>query len=168
VSSTELHWVTGPWPGKLALASRPRGGDWLEDELASWRQEDIDDVVSLLTSDEEENLDLEKEAELVKRQGMEFVSFPIVDRQVPSSQSELTATLERLNAELSSGKNVVIHCRQGVGRTGLVAACLLVTKGWEPGKAIGHVSASRGVPVPETEAQRRWINHYAAILAGTE
>ena len=165
---TELHWVCGPWAGKLALAPRPRGGDWLEDELAAWRQEGVDEVVSLLTPDEDESLDLRKEAGVVKEQGMKFVSFPIVDRQVPGSQSELTSTLERLDADLSSGKNVLIHCRQGVGRTGLVAACLLVSKGWDPAKAIEHISTSRGIPVPETGEQRRWISHYAAVLAGTE
>ena len=30
---TKLYWVDGPWLGKLALAARPRGGDWLCDEL---------------------------------------------------------------------------------------------------------------------------------------
>jgi protein-tyrosine phosphatase len=140
----------------------------LEDELASWRQAGVDEVVSLLTSDEEESLDLEKEPRVVKEQGMKFVSFPIIDRQVPGSQSELTGTLEKLDADLSSGKNVLIHCRQGVGRTGLVAACLLVSKGWDPAKAVEHTSTSRGIPVPETTEQRRWIDHYAAVLAGTE
>lgn len=43
---TKLHGVNGPWAGKLALAPRPRGGDWLEDELACWRQEGVDEVVS--------------------------------------------------------------------------------------------------------------------------
>jgi hypothetical protein len=50
---TELHWVDGPWPGKPAVASRPRGGDWLEDEIASWRRAGIDTVLSLLAPDEE-------------------------------------------------------------------------------------------------------------------
>ena len=60
---------------------------------------------------------------------MDFVSFPIPDRQAPTSDSELAVALEKVDASLSSGKNVVIHCRQGIGRTGLVAACLLVSKG---------------------------------------
>ena len=166
--STELQWVRGPWAGKLALAPRPRGGDWLVDELAAWRDVGVDEVVSLLTSDEEKNLDLEKEPIAVQEQGMKFVSFPILDRQVPGSQSELTGLLEKLNADLTSGKNVLIHCRQGVGRTGLLAACLLVTKGWDPARAVEQVSAARGIPVPETREQRRWIDHYAAVLAGTE
>ena len=45
---TELHWVNGPWPGKLALSARPRDGGWLEDEIANWRRSGIDTVLSLL------------------------------------------------------------------------------------------------------------------------
>jgi protein-tyrosine phosphatase len=150
------------------MAARPRGGDWLEDEMASWRASGIDAVVSLLTADEEQDLDLSREAKAAQAQGMKFVSFPIPDRQVPNSLSEMTAALESIDAELLAGKNVVIHCRQGIGRTGLVGASLLVTKGLSPEAALRRLSAARGNPIPETEEQRRWIEHYAAILAGTK
>lgn len=165
---TELHWVDGPWPGKLALASRPRGGDWLEDEMAEWRRAGVDTVLSLLTPEEELDLDLKIEAREVTARGMKFASLPIPDRQVPNSEAEVSAALDRLDADLAAGKNVVIHCRQGIGRTGLVAACLLVTKGMNPEAAVKRLSAARGVPVPETAEQRRWIDHYAAVLAGTK
>lgn len=165
---TELHWVDGPWQGRLALASRPRGGDWLEDEMTAWRQAGIDSVLSLLTPEEEQDLDLKREAHEAKARGMKFNSLPIPDRHVPNSESEVSAALDRLDADLSVGKNVVIHCRQGIGRTGLVAACLLVSKGLTPETAVGTLSAARGNPVPETVEQRRWIDHYAAVLAGTK
>ena len=165
---TKLHCVQGPWLGKLALSSRPRGGDWLQDEMASWRGAGIDTVVSLLTPEEEKDLDLRREASEAKAHGMKFASLPIPDRQVPNSESEVTAALENLDAELLSGKNVVVHCRQGIGRTGLVAACLLVTKGLSPGAAVETVTAARGMQVPETDEQRRWIDHYASVLAGTK
>jgi len=166
--STELHWVDGPWPGKLAIASRPRGGDWLENEMVAWHQAGIDSVLSLLTSEEEQDLDLKREAQEAKAQGMKFSSLPIPDREVPNSESEVSAALDRLDADLAAGKNVVIHCRQGIGRTGLVAACLLIAKGLTPEVAVKTLSAARGNPVPETTEQRRWIDHYAAVLAGTK
>jgi protein-tyrosine phosphatase len=59
----------------------------------------------------------------------------------------------------------VVHCRQGIGRTGLIAACLLVAQGAAPDAAVHNLSAARGLPVPETAEQRRWIDHYAATLA---
>jgi len=165
---TELYWVDGPWPGKLALAARPRGGDWLEDEMASWRRAGVDIVLSLLTSEEEHDLDLENEAREVKAHGMAFLSFPIPDRRVPASETEVIKVLEKLNSELSSGKKIVMHCRQGIGRTGLVAACLLVTKGWTPETAVKSLSAARGTSLPETAEQRRWIDHYATTLASAK
>jgi len=162
---TELYWVDGPWPGKLAMAARPRGGDWLEDEMAGWRRAGVDAVISLLTPEEERDLELAEEGHEARGLGMDFVSFPIPDRQAPTSDSELAVALEKVDASLSSGKNVVIHCRQGIGRTGLVAACLLVSKGLDSDAAVDRLSAARGVTVPETAGQRRWIEHYASIPA---
>ncbi|MFY9660394.1 MAG: dual specificity protein phosphatase family protein [Terriglobales bacterium] len=165
---TELHWVDGPWTGKLALSARPRGGDWLGDEMAAWRRAGIDTVFSLLTPEEEEDLDLKQEAHEANAHEMKFLSLRIPDRQVPNSESELSAVLDRIEGDLSAGKNVVVHCRQGVGRTGLVAACLLVTKGRSPKAAIQTISSARGTAVPETAEQRRWIDHYAAVFASSK
>ena len=74
---TEVYWIEGPWRGRLAMAARPRGGDWLEDEIANWRRVGIDSVLSLLTSGEEEDFGLQDEAQQVKVHGMKYVSFPI-------------------------------------------------------------------------------------------
>lgn len=63
---------------------------------------------------------------------MEVVSLPIPDRQVPKSEAKVVAALEKLEGDLSSEKDFVLHCRQGIGRTGLLAACLLVMKGFDP------------------------------------
>lgn len=163
---TELHWVDGPWPGKLALAARPRGGDWLADEMSNWRRSGVDAVLSLLTPGEEDDLDLRDERPQAGSCGLDFLSYPIPDRQVPDSEAGLTLILEAVDATLSAGRNVVVHCRQGVGRTGLVAACLLVAKGLSPEDAVARLSAARGEAVPETAEQRRWIDRYAATFAG--
>jgi protein-tyrosine phosphatase len=118
------------------VTARPRGGDWLAGELSGWRRAGIDSVLSLLTPGEEADLDLRNEAVTTKAHGMKFLSFPIRDREVPNSESELAAMLEKVDADLTSGKNVLIHCRHGIGRSGLVAACLLVTKGLSPEEAV--------------------------------
>ena len=165
---TQFYWVSGPWPGKLALSARPRGGDWLEDEVASWRGAGVSTVLSLLTDAEERDLDLTSEGRYVRAQGLKFVSLPIPDRQVPTSESEVSAILDSIDRDLSAGKNVLIHCRQGVGRTGLIASCLLVTKLLSSEAAVRTLSSARGVEVPETMEQRQWIDHYAAVFAGSK
>jgi protein-tyrosine phosphatase len=162
---SRLYWVDGPWPGKLALAARPRGGDWLQDELADWQRTGVHSILSLLTPEEERDLDLRDEANEARRLGLEFASVPIPDRQVPRSDAELGRALNNISETLSDGKNILIHCRQGVGRTGLVAACLLVKSGMSPSAAVDAVSAARGVAVPETEEQRNWIERYAPAFS---
>ena len=164
----ELYWLDGSWPGKLAVGPRPRGGDWLKDDIASWKAGNIDAVLSLLTPDEEKDLDLSDEASEVVKRGMDFTSFPIADRQVPRSEAKLSEVLEGVTRALSTGKNVLVHCRQGIGRSGLVAGCLLVKNGMSPGAAVDSVSAARGVSIPETAEQRDWIDHYAVALTGTK
>ncbi len=57
----EVFWITGPWPGRLAIALRPRGGDWLSDEIRSWRDMGLNVVVSLLTPNEILELELDQE-----------------------------------------------------------------------------------------------------------
>jgi protein-tyrosine phosphatase len=165
---TRLYWADGPWPGKLALAARLRGDDWLADEIAAWRGAGVDTGLSLLTHEEELELDLEAEAREVKAKGMDFISLPVPDRDVPRSDSEVKAIVEKLDGKLSSGKNTVIHCRQGTGRSGLVAACLLIARGVSPGAAVETLSAARGATIPETMEQRSWIDHYASIFTNAK
>lgn len=161
---TRLYWLNGPWNGRLALAARPRGGDWLEDEIADWKRAGIGAVLSLLTPAEEKDFQLQAEGEQIRKQDLEFYSFPIADMQVPRSEAKLAQALDRVAAMLSSGKNVVVHCRQGIGRTGLIAACLLIKSGISPGAALEAVSATRGTTVPETAEQRDWIERYAPAV----
>jgi len=161
---TELYWIAGPWPGRLAIMPRPRGGDWLEDEIQSWRRSGVDLVVSLLTRDEQTELNLHDEETLCRASGIEFVSFPIVDRSVPSSSEAFSAHVIKLSEQLAHGKNIAVHCRQGIGRAALVAICLLTLSGLAPAAAIERVGTSRGCSVPETPEQRRWVIDFTKSL----
>ena len=162
---TALHWVDGPWKGKLAMSSRPRGGEWLEDEMAYWRRSGVDTVVSLLEAHEERDLGLLSERDVATSSGMTFRSLPLQDRGVPESDASLRQQIELLEPELRAGRNVLLHCRQGIGRTGLVAACLLLAAGWDAENALKTLCDARGIPVPETSAQREWIDQFASSFA---
>ncbi len=74
--ASRLYIIEGPRRGRLAIAPRPRGGDWLENEISDWREAGIDVVVSLLTPDEVTEFGLETEKQLCEAQGIRFVSFP--------------------------------------------------------------------------------------------
>ena len=153
--STKLHWIGTPTSGRLAICARPRGGEWLESELLAWKALGIDTVVSLLEPSEESELDLSAEHDLAQLCPLDFISYPIPDRDIPASNS--VALLETLKIRLQAGKSIAIHCRQGVGRAGMIAATLLILFGIDPDNAVELVSAARGVTVPETKPQREWI-----------
>lgn len=152
-----LYWIENSWPGKLAIVPRPRGGDWLEDEVRAWQQAGLDVIVSLLADDELADLDLQREAELSQAAGLAFISFPITDRSVPLSRPAALKLLRELLHLLDKGKKIGIHCRQGIGRAALVAASLLVIVGVTPEIALQKVSVARGCSVPETAEQRAWV-----------
>ena len=159
------YWIHGPWSGKLGVAARPRGGDWLEQEFTKWQEQNIDTVVSLLTPEEESELSLEEEAADARRHGMQFVAIPVEDRQVPKSEKAIESAVQKLDATLSAGRNVLIHCRQGIGRSGLLAACLLIHRGSTAEEAMEELTKVRKTQVPETAEQRQWISRYASKVS---
>jgi protein-tyrosine phosphatase len=143
-----IYRIKGPWPGTLSIVSRPRGGDWLEDEVRKWKNEGLSALVSLLTREELDEFELVREKDVSEKQDLQFFSLPIADLGVPSSR------VEKL---LATGWNVGIHCRQSIGRSGMIAASLLVMAGSDPLEAFVSVSQDRGLPVPETKEQREWV-----------
>jgi protein-tyrosine phosphatase len=86
-------------------------------------------------------------------------SFPSQFRiaECPLPCPPLTNLVAALARELEAGRNVVIHCRQSVGRSGMIAAGVFTSAGIEPERAIDLVSAARRQTIPETAEQRSWI-----------
>jgi protein-tyrosine phosphatase len=165
---TDLYPVGGPWTGRLAVAPRPRGGDWLDDEVGGWQTAGIDTVVSLLTPAEVSELELGHEERFCRAHQLQFLSFPIEDRDVPESSADFSDLVTDLLAALNAGASVVVHCRQGIGRAGLVALGVLIRAGLTPPDAVRRVSAARGRPVPETREQQEWIERFALLPASAE
>ncbi len=160
----KVHWIEAPLAGRLAIVPRPRAGDWLNDEIAGWRAEGIDLVVSLLESEEVAELGLHGEAGLCDEHTIEFVSFPVPDRGVPSSRPAASALARLLVSRVSQGKTAAIHCRAGIGRSSVIAACALVCLGTNPDRAFDMIAKARGVEVPDTEGQQAWVRAFADWL----
>jgi protein tyrosine phosphatase (PTP) superfamily phosphohydrolase (DUF442 family) len=153
----DYYEIQGPWPGRLAISPRPRGDDWLEDEIRTWKKDGFDLVVSLLTRDEERELGIEKEGTLARQIGLEFKSLPIPDRGVPRSRAAIQTLVGSIREHLKSDRNVLVHCRQGIGRSALVAASVLADFGADPKSVWSVIETARGVPVPDTPEQKRWV-----------
>jgi protein-tyrosine phosphatase len=160
----EVYPITATPCGRLAIMPRPRAGDWLTDEAASWRRSGLDVIVSLLQDGEVSELGLEQEQAACKEAGLRFLRFPIPDRGVPESAQGLSQLVEALAGEVRQGRGVGIHCRIGVGRSALVAVCVLRALGQPLESAWEAVQRSRGLSVPDTPQQRAWVSAWAAGL----
>lgn len=157
----KLYWLSDSPHGRLAISARPRGGDWLEDEVEGWRRQGVNVVVSLLTQAENKEFSLDREAEVSKGKGIEFHSFAIEDRGVPADAAHSERLVAELASEIEAGKNLVIHCRQGIGRSSLIAAAMLISRGDSLGEALAVIGRARGLEVPETAEQKRWLERFA-------
>ena len=161
----EVFWTKEKYPGRIALVARPRGGEWLEDEAAAWANADLDIVVSMLDTEETRAFELQREGEFCVANGIEFISFPVTDRSVPDLNQEFLRLTEKLKNSLLAGKNIGIHCRQSIGRAPLLAAILMTLFDIEPNEAFRQLSLARGVEVPETAEQRKWVERFVEDLA---
>lgn len=157
---TSIYWMPDP-ASRLAILARPRPGTWLPDDVAQWRAAGITNVVSLLMPAEVAELDLRHEPETCAAVGIDFRSFPIPDRGVPSSREQFANLIHDLRVRHLAGACVGVHCRMGIGRSSLVIAGLLVRSEEALPAEFRRISTARGLPVPDTDQQRQWLARWA-------
>lgn len=116
-------------------------------------------LVCLLEPDELTMLNIPRLPDAAREMGFEFVAFPIRDVSVPDSIDALRDLVVRMLEAAASGKTVVIHCRGGLGRSGLVAACCLAALGVDDDQAMAVVRATREGTI-ETTAQEQMVREY--------
>src|SRR5882724_11471127 len=97
-------WVDTANKLRLAIVPRPRGGDWLEDEVAYIKRAGVDVLVSMLQVDEAAELGLSMEASVCEAAGIVFLSFPIPDRETPSSTFSFARFVEDLRTQVHAGR----------------------------------------------------------------
>jgi protein-tyrosine phosphatase len=144
-------------PNRIAIVARPRGGDWLCDELTALSREGIEVLVSMLTEEESSELGLERESEDCGAAGITFVNLPIPDRSVASDTEDFLHVVEDLAQLIRKGHFVGVHCRASIGRSSVLAVSVLVRLGWEANAAFDAVESARGCSIPDTPEQRQWV-----------
>ena len=82
----------------IAIVARPRGNDWLCDEINAFSREGIEILVSMLTDEEAEELGLNDESAECAAAEISFVNVPIPDRSVPSDTNAFLCCVEQLVA----------------------------------------------------------------------
>jgi protein-tyrosine phosphatase len=153
------YWIETGIPAKLAIMPRPRGGDWLDDEMRLLKREGTDVLVSLLTPEEDIELALEFERAACSGHGIRFRSFPIPDRDVPSSTKAFLKFIDTLHQDLLQGRSIVAHCRAGIGRSSLLLASLLRREGLSTDDAFRRITQARRMLVPDTPEQLHWVEN---------
>jgi protein-tyrosine phosphatase len=160
----EYSWITAK-DRRMAIVPRPRGEDWLFDDLRALKDNGVDLLVSLLTPQESLELGLTREAQHCSDLGINFLTFPIPDRSVPPSMADFSKFVQRVAFELDAGRTLGIHCRAGIGRSSVLAASLLLRYGYRPDAAFEAIASSRGCSVPDTPEQRAWVARWAGMLS---
>jgi protein-tyrosine phosphatase len=155
-----IYWVQDGQAPRVAIVARPRGGDWLRDDLGDVRNGGIDILVSFLLPYEAEELGLSNEAKLAADVGLQFVSFPILDRTVPDDLAGFRALIRQLAAEFRAGRRVGAHCRGCIGRSTVLIASLMIALGSDAETALAQIERARGFEVPDTPEQRVWILNF--------
>jgi protein-tyrosine phosphatase len=155
-----IYWVQdGPDP-RLAIVARPEGGAELRLDLADLKSGGIDILVSFLPPDEAEYLGLSDEARLAADVGLQFISYPILDRTVPEDIADFCALVGRLADEVRAGRRVGAHCRGSIGRSTVLIASIMIVLGSDADTALAQIERARGLEVPDTPEQRAWIFNF--------
>lgn len=121
-------------------------------------------LVSLIGDVELDALGLRDLVQRAEAAGIEVVRFPIDGFCTPSSMRDFIALIERILAAAEAERNIVLHCWAGLGRTGLVAASCLVTRGFSATDAIATVRRHRPGTV-ETEEQEEFVADFSRAWA---
>jgi len=154
--------------GKIGLTFCPGkrceglyGGTWERDlakDLAVIENLGSKVLVTLMESHEFAILGVPEFPNTLEGSAIEWLHLPILDMNVPDDKFEHQWRIigPRLHARLADGDTIVIHCRGGLGRTGLVAARMLVEAGLSPVDAVETVRRAREHSI-ETYAQEHYV-----------
>ena len=164
-------------PLEIAEIRMPRSSGYLGitlcpgkvDEPRQWRR-DLDAdirairewcaglILTLIEDHEFRLLGVEELEQRTLAAGMAWQHLPITDVHVPDSRFEdaWIATGPMVHQLLDDGQRVLVHCRGGLGRAGMVAARVLIEQGVSPDEASIKVRSVRPGAI-ETRAQESYV-----------
>jgi ADP-ribosyl-[dinitrogen reductase] hydrolase len=142
----DRHAMSGCWNRDLSL------------DLDAIRDWGAAAVVTLVEPKELILLRVERLGEEVLRRRMLWFHLPIVDESTPDEgfERQWEVAGDQLRTLLRSGRDVLVHCRGGLGRAGTIGARLLIELGMDPATAISQVRAVRPGAI-ETREQEKYV-----------
>jgi Dual specificity phosphatase, catalytic domain len=161
------YWVV---PGRLLAGEYPIG-DYTDARarLAQFREVGINYFI-----------DLTEEGELPSYRHLlpvhsKYLRSAIKDTCVPESAAQVQGLLSDIRAALKSTRCVYLHCRAGIGRTGLIVGCYLAEEAGDGKKALKqlnqlwqHSERAKSWPkVPQTTQQADYIRGWPKLKKGS-
>ena len=103
---------------------------------------------------------------------IEYLRKPIGDHGIPAKRAHMIEILDCIQDAVESGRCVYVHCRAGIGRTGMVIGCLLVERGLQGEAALDELNrlwqqserSKNWGSVPETDEQVAFVRAWKPQL----
>ena len=163
------YWVI---PGRLLAGEHPFGEDPLDaqNRFAAMREAGIDAFIDLTEIGERPAYQ-----RLLHRAAI-YARFPIADSSVPADPAQMAQVLATIRDGLEKGRNVYVHCRAGIGRTGLTMGCFLADQGVSGKEALKQLNklwkvcerSKTWAKVPQTEPQAEYIRRWPELKKTVE
>ncbi|MCJ1888240.1 cyclin-dependent kinase inhibitor 3 family protein [Pseudomonas sp. LA21] len=149
-------------PGKLIFTPCPGTKETsLDEALQTLKQAGADAVITLMPLSELNANGIDRIAEHCEQIGLTWFHLPVADEQVPQSDFDQSwdGWKQQILDLLMSGKVLAIHCKGGSGRTGLIAARILIEAGVARTDAVAQVKALRPKAI-QHPAHVNWISQF--------
>lgn len=147
-----LHPCPGKRPGADSFSTH------MDEDVQAIMYWGAEATVTLMEPDEMQVKGVANLGERLVHCGMQWFHLPIPDDDMPDDafHKRWSTVLDRLNFLLDKGKKFTLHCQGGTGRTGLVAAMILLSRGIDKKRVEELVKAARPGAL-KMESRRKFL-----------